>query len=144
MNGAILKTTPISLLFVLSAYMAAPVQAQIMPSECMQKAIDSRNPTQILALGRAVNLARQAAEAANGGLKVYEAGADFHGPASIAPCVDNGDGTWTFNVKGGKPGFTTPTQETVVKVDGNDWKVTVVSNGPIGNAAGRRTQTPAR
>jgi hypothetical protein len=135
MNGFIPKMAPISLFLAISAYIPAPVQAQIMPterSECMQKAFDSSEPAkQIIALGRAVNLARQAAEAANGGLKVYEAGADFHGPASIAPCTDNGDGTWTFTVKGGKPGFTTPTQETVVKVDGNAWKVTVVSNGPI-------------
>ncbi|MGC8715152.1 MAG: hypothetical protein ACP5RH_22440, partial [Leptodesmis sp.] len=90
------------------------------------------NPAQqIIALGRAVNLARQAAEAANGGLSKYQADASMHGPASIAPCVDNGDGTWTFTVKGGKPGFTTPTQETIVNVDGNTWKVSIVSNGPI-------------
>ncbi len=134
MNG-IIWTAPLSLLLAVFAFTPASVQAQTSSSErseCMQKAIDSSNPAQqIIALGRAVNLARQAAEAANGGLIKYEAGADMHGPASIAPCVDNGDGTWTFNVKGGKPGFTTPTQETVVKVDGNTWKVTVVSNGPI-------------
>jgi hypothetical protein len=135
MNGFIWKTVPVGLLFALPGLMTAPVQAQIQSSErseCMQKAMDSSNPfQQIIAVGRGVNLARQAAEAANGGLAVYQAAADFHGPASIAPCVDNGDGTWTFTVKGGKPGFTTPTQETVVKVDSNDWKVTVVSNGPI-------------
>ncbi|MGQ9869189.1 hypothetical protein [Leptodesmis sp.] len=135
MNGVICKATPLSILLAVCVFTSAPVQAQTSNadrSECMQKAIDSSNPAQqIIALGRAVNLARQAAEAANGGLTKYQADASMHGPASIAPCVDNGDGTWTFTVKGGKPGFTTPTQETIVKVDGNIWKVTIVSNGPI-------------
>jgi hypothetical protein len=135
MNGVIRKATPLSILLAVCAFTPAPVQAQTPSSdrsECMQKAIDSSNPAQqIIALGRAVNLARQAAEAANGGLAKYQADASMHGPASIAPCVDNGDGTWTFTVKGGKPGFTTPTQETIVKVDGTTWKTTIVSNGPI-------------
>lgn len=135
MNGVICKAAPLSLLLAVLTFTSAPVQAQTSStdrSECMQKAIDSSNPAQqIIALGRAVNLARQAAEAANGGLSKYQADASMHGPASIAPCVDNGDGTWTFTVKGGKPGFTTPTQETIVNVDGNTWKVSIVSNGPI-------------
>ena len=135
MNGIFGKAAPLGILLAVCAVTPAPVQAQIStppPSECMQKAIDSSNPVQqIIALGRAVNLARQAAEAANGGLIKYRTDALFHGPASIAPCVDNGDGTWTFTVRGGKPGFTTPTQETVVKVDGNAWKTTIVSNNPI-------------
>ncbi|GAB4328314.1 MAG: hypothetical protein OHK0047_14610 [Leptolyngbyaceae cyanobacterium] len=135
MNGVICKAAPLSILLAVCTFTSAPVQAQTSStdrSECMQKAIDSSNPAQqIIALGRAVNLARQAAEAANGGLSKYQADASMHGPASIAPCVDNGDGTWTFTVKGGKPGFTTPTQETIVNVDGNTWKVSIVSNGPI-------------
>lgn len=134
MNGVI-WTAPLSLLLAVSAVIPVPVHAQTSTSdrsECAQKAIDSSNPNQqIFALGRAKNLARQAAEAANGGLAKYRADASMHGPISIAPCVDNGDGTWTFTVKGGKPGFTTPTQETVVKVDGNNWTTTIVSNGPI-------------
>lgn len=135
MNGVIRKAAPLSILLGICAVTSVPVHAQPATtdrSECMQKAIDSSNPAQqIIALGRAVNLARQAAEAANGGLIKYRTDALFHGPASIAPCVDNGDGTWTFTVKGGKPGFTTPTQETVVKVDGNTWKTTIVSNNAI-------------
>lgn len=135
MNGMI-WTAPLSLLLAVFALTPASVLAQTSDteprSECAQKAIDSSDSTQqIIALGRAKNLARQAAEAANGGLVKYRADASMHGPISIAPCVDNGDGTWTFTVKGGKPGFTTPTQETVVKVDGNTWKTTIVSNGPI-------------
>ncbi len=134
MNGVIWMA-PLSLLLAVSAVIPVSVHAQTPGtdrSECAQKAIDSSNAAeQINALGRAKNLARQAAEAANGGLANYRADASMHGPISIAPCVANGDGTWTFTVKGGKPGFTTPTQETVVKVDGSTWKTTIVSNGPI-------------
>lgn len=110
-----------------------PVHAQSTEvSDCAAKAIASDNAAaQITALGRAKNLARQAAEAANGGLGVYRADASMHGRISDAPCVDNGDGSWTFTVKGGAPGFVTPTQETVVTVNSNGWTVKVDSNRPI-------------
>lgn len=109
------------------------VNAQAKPmSECASKAISSGNAVaNINALGRAKNLARQAAEAANGGLINYRADASMHGTVSDAPCVDNGNGTWTFTVKGGAPGFTTPTQETVVTVDANTGVTKIDSNGPI-------------
>jgi len=104
-------------------------------SECAANAIAAENAVeQINALGRAKNLARQAAEAANGGLGVYRADSSMHGPVSEAPCKDNGNGSWTFTVRGGAPGFTTPTQETIVTVNSNGWIVKVDSNGPIGGA----------
>lgn len=110
-----------------------PAQAQSAEiSDCAAKAIASDNAVaQITALGRARNLARQTAEAANGGLEVYRADASMHGRISDAPCVDNGNGSWTFTVRGGAPGFTTPTQETVVTVDGNNWTIKVDYNGPV-------------
>lgn len=105
-------------------------------SECAVNAIASDNAvTQINALGRAKNLARQAAEAANGGLLVYQAAANMHGPVSYAPCKDNGNGSWTFTVLGGAPGFQTPTQETIVTVTSSpnvvDWTVKVDSNRKV-------------
>lgn len=82
-------------------------------------------------LNRSKNLARMAAERKNGGLAVYHADASMHGPSEESPHVDNGDGTITFTFFGGRPGFTTPTVESVVTVDTNTWNVNVDYNGPI-------------
>ena len=84
-------------------------------------------------LNRAKNLARQAAEMANGGLNEYRAEDSMHGPSIESPFVDNGDGTWTFTFKGGSPGSMTPTVESIVTVDQNTFQVTVDYNGPIQN-----------
>lgn len=109
-----------------------PATAQSSGSTCADIARKSNDPVaQINALGRARNLARQAAESANGGLAVYRAEAAMHGKLSDAPCVDNGDGSWTFTIKGGKPAFTVPTRETVVTVDSKTWRVKVDYNGAV-------------
>ncbi|MEG4577266.1 hypothetical protein QUA56_32030 [Microcoleus sp. N3A4] len=81
-------------------------------------------------LNRAKNLARQAAEIANGGLGKYRAEAAMHGVSSQSPFVDNGNGTWTFTFKGYKPGSSVYTVETVVTVS-QEGRVTVDYNGPI-------------
>jgi hypothetical protein len=104
-------------------------------SPCVAEARASENPTaRLTALGRAKNLARQAAEEANGGLGSYHAEAAMHAPIGLAPCTVNANGGWTFTFKGGEPGFTTPTIESVVTVDPSNWNVTVDSNGPIRQA----------
>jgi hypothetical protein len=83
-----------------------------------------------IALNRAKNLARQAAETANGGLGKYRAEASMHGASKESPFVDNGDGTWTFTFQGYKPGTSIYTVETVVTVS-QDGKVRIDYNGPI-------------
>ncbi|MDX2243033.1 MAG: hypothetical protein NW224_20325 [Leptolyngbyaceae cyanobacterium bins.302] len=133
MNGLLRGIAIVGLSCAALTTTIVPGQAQTPEiSDCAAKAIASDDAVaQINALGRARNLARQAAEAANGGLGVYRTDASMHGRISDAPCVDNGNGTWTFTIKGGAPGFTTPTQETVVTVDGNAWTVKVDSNQAI-------------
>ncbi|NQE32866.1 hypothetical protein [Microcoleus asticus] len=81
-------------------------------------------------LNRAKNLARQAAEIANGGLGNYRAEASMHGTSEESPFVDNGDGSWTFTFQGYKPGTSVYTVETVVTVS-QDGKVRVDYNGRI-------------
>lgn len=81
-------------------------------------------------LNRAKNLARQAAEEANGGLRVYRAEASMHGPAKQCPYVDNGD-SWTFTFLGGRPGVTTMTTQSVVTVYKATSRVVVAYNGPV-------------
>jgi len=81
-------------------------------------------------LNRAKNLARQAAENANGGLGQYRAEASMHGASAESPFVDNGDGTWTFTFQGYKPGSSVYTVETVVTVS-QDGRITVNYNGRI-------------
>lgn len=81
-------------------------------------------------LNRAKNLARQAAERANGGLSRYRAESAMHGASADAPYVDNGDGSWTFTFVGGRP-TATPSIESVVTVFRESWQVNVDYNGPI-------------
>jgi hypothetical protein len=86
-------------------------------------------------LNKAKNLARQAAEKANGGLNQYRAEPAMHASGLEAPYVDNGDGTLTFTFTGGPPGYTTPTVQSVVMVNTQTWAVRVDSNGPIRSAS---------
>ncbi|MEO0376890.1 MAG: hypothetical protein AAF329_20175, partial [Cyanobacteria bacterium P01_A01_bin.17] len=78
---------------------------------------------------RAKNLARQAAERANGGLSQYRAESAMSGPALTAPYVENADGSLTFTFKGGPPGGA-QTIETVATVVSSG-AVNLDYNGPI-------------
>lgn len=89
------------------------------------------DPTVILNLNRAQNLARQAAERANGGLGNYRAEASMYGPASLSPYIMNSDGTITFNIKGRRPESSEFTIETVVTVAQDASTINVNYNGPI-------------
>jgi len=81
-------------------------------------------------LNRAKNLARQAAEEANGGIRVYRAEDSMHGPAQNCPYVDNGD-SWTFTFTGTRVGLVSRTIESVVTVYKYSSRVVVAYNGPI-------------
>jgi hypothetical protein len=89
-----------------------------------------------LDLNRAKNLARQAAERANGGLGLYRAERSMHQDGASAPHVVNPDGSWTFTFRGFDPrmadasGVAPFTVESVVTVTPAG-VVTMDYNGPI-------------
>lgn len=95
-------------------------------------------------LTRAKNLARQAAERQNGGLRLYRAEAAMYGPAIDAPSRQNSDGSVTFTFKGGAPGFVTPTVETIATVTPQG-SVNLQYNGPLRSVAlGKVKSTPSQ
>jgi hypothetical protein len=81
-------------------------------------------------LNRAKNLARQAAETANGGLRYYRAEDSMHGPAKKCPYVNHKD-YWTFTFLGSRPGSSTMTYQSVVQVYKHTARVVVAYNGPV-------------
>ncbi|MBF2097382.1 MAG: hypothetical protein IGQ88_03260 [Gloeomargaritaceae cyanobacterium C42_A2020_066] len=85
---------------------------------------------------RARNLARQAGEKANGGLRAYRAEPSMHGAAGKSPYVDMGS-YWLFTFRGGPPELTAQgiyTVETQVQVDKGSFATTVLSNRALGTS----------
>ena len=98
-------------------------------NECTAQARASSDSfTQLTALGRAMNLARQTREATNGGLGKYRPEASMYGPANEAACTVSGDDMWTFTFKGTAPGSSVPMVETVVTINNQTWQITVDRN----------------
>lgn len=85
----------------------------------------------LISLNRAKNLARMAAENANGGLGNYRAEASMHRAAEDAPFVDNGNGAWTFTFTGTRPGSDIPAFRSVVTVSQDGETITLDSNSRL-------------
>lgn len=83
-----------------------------------------------VSLNQAKNFARQAAEEANGGIRVYRAENSMHGSAQQCPYVDNGD-SWTFTFTGNSVGSSRRTVQSVVTVYKTSRRVVVAYNGPV-------------
>lgn len=81
-------------------------------------------------LSKARNIARQSAIKANGGLDRYRPETSMFGPAAKSPYVKNADGSLTFTFKGGSPGSTTMTLESVVTVS-TTGSANIQYNGPV-------------
>jgi len=86
-------------------------------------------------LNRAKNLARMAAEKANGGLNRYRAENFMHGPVEGIPDYGfqvNALDDITFQFLGGSPGSALNSIETAVQVrlEADNWSVEVLYNGP--------------
>ncbi len=85
----------------------------------------------LVKLNRAKNLARQAAERANGGLTEYRPEPAMHGPAQRTDYEELTEGVWQFTFKGRRPTANEYTIESVVVVDSNTGDITVEYNGSI-------------
>jgi hypothetical protein len=81
-------------------------------------------------LTKAQNLARQAAIRVNGGLSAYRPEASMFGPSNQAPLTRKPDGSVTFTFKGGTPGATTPTVESVITVMSDNIVVVEYNGSP--------------
>ncbi|NRB07951.1 MAG: hypothetical protein HRU34_12615 [Richelia sp.] len=105
-----------------------PVRSKTTNS-CIEGAKKTSDPLpQIIALGRAKNVARQAAQVVNSGIEKYRPEDVMHGPVTKAPCTDNGDGTWTFNFQGMVPGGSVPIRNTTVTIDSKTFDVKIDRN----------------
>lgn len=85
----------------------------------------------LVQLNRAKNLARQAAEQANGGLTEYRSEPAMHGPAQATNYEELAEGVWQFTFQGRRPTADEYTIESVVVVNINTGEVSVEYNGPI-------------
>ncbi len=92
----------------------------ITPEAQSQVTPNGSNPQQLydnlVALNKAKNLARMAAERVNGGLSYYRAESAMHGAPEDSPVVDNGNGTWTFTFFGTRPNSSVQAYRSVVTV----------------------------
>lgn len=94
-------------------------------------------------LQRAMNLARQAAERANGGLTQYRAEPAMSGIATQSPFVINSDGSFTFTFLGGKPGEPFSI-ESIVTVSADGRQINMDYNGPIKTPRSPNTTSPSQ
>ena len=121
-------TSLVTFTFLSLISVTLPVRSETANS-CIEGSKKASDPlAQIIALGRAKNVARQAAEAVNGGIENYRAEDVMHGPVTKAPCTDNGDGTWTFNFQGMVPGESVPIRNTTVTIDSKTFDVKIDRN----------------
>ncbi|MGL5805787.1 MAG: hypothetical protein ACRC11_10145 [Xenococcaceae cyanobacterium] len=89
------------------------------------------NLNNLIKLNRAKNFARQAAEQANGGLRIYRAEPSMYEAGEDSPYKINNDGSLTFEFKGRAANESEFTIFSVVTVDIDAQTVTMNYNGPI-------------
>ncbi|MGI0485055.1 hypothetical protein ACN4EK_06435 [Pantanalinema rosaneae CENA516] len=143
LNGFILVTLVSGSLPVILSSQSAIAQGTCPSLRPLNRATAVKTP--IPNLSRAKNYARQAAEAANGGIGKYRAENSMHGQAINAPFVENSDGTITFTFLGClAPGFSQATVESQVTVNPNGWRTVVNYNGAIRPAQPASSSGPGR
>lgn len=85
----------------------------------------------LIQLNKAKNLARQAAEKANGGLSQYRAEPKMHAPPVETDYQEIAEGVWRFNFLGKHPSAENYSIESVVIVDTNTDEISIEYNGAI-------------
>ncbi|WP_181445699.1 hypothetical protein [Picosynechococcus sp. PCC 11901] len=124
-----MKITALRSMLLLGLFSSGGILLAPSPNQA-QTLLAQGNLTLAFGLNQAKNLARQAAEDANGGLSQYRAEPSMHGDPLASPYVDNGDGSYTFTFRGRQPASTDYVYETVVTVT-DDGTATIDYNGPI-------------
>jgi hypothetical protein len=123
-----MKKTIFAIAAITLGVSSLPLQAQTPSESAAPPLVEYAN---LVALNQAKNLARQAAERANGGLNKYRAEPSMHGPAIETPHEEIAEGVWRFTFQGNSPTSSTFTIESVVVVDTNTDTVSLEYNGPI-------------
>jgi hypothetical protein len=122
----LLAVLPLSMSLASLPLTRIPVLAQPTPA--------AQSPYDDPFLTKAQNIARQTAINANGGLSQYRPENAMFGPSAKSPHTKNADGSITFTFKGGAPGASTPTLESVITVQSDGTSV-ITYNGPLRAAA---------
>lgn len=125
-NINVLLMCAIAPLFLTPTHLS--VSAQTSPQDTSSILIEYRNLVQ---LNKAKNLARQAAEKANGGLGKYRAEPAMHSDPEQTNHQKIRENTWKFTFLGKRPHADNYTIKSVVIVDLNRDTVTIESNRSI-------------
>ncbi|MGB2925352.1 MAG: hypothetical protein WBB82_08625 [Limnothrix sp.] len=119
-----MTTLSFSSLFALSLILGGNLAMLPTPATAQE------NATFAFGLNQAKNLARQAAEEANGGIGKYRAEGSMHGPAEASPHTMNEGGGYTFIFSGRSPESLDFTYESEVTVSPSG-QIEVLYNGAI-------------
>lgn len=123
--------TTISFQHVLALSLMIGGNLALLPTPSTAETVIAQSETDITSsLNRAKNLARQAAEAANGGLGAYRAEGSMHGKAEASPHTINSDGSYTFIFFGRRPESIDFTYESEVTVSASG-QTEIIYNGAI-------------
>lgn len=104
------------------------LQAQTPPTATDSRFTQYRN---LIELNKAKNLARQAAEKANGGLSQYRAESKMHASPAESNPQEITEDVWKFTFFGKRPNAENYSIQSVVIVNTNTDEVSIEYNGPI-------------
>lgn len=131
----------VGVLAITPILVAVPVVATPSPLTLAQGLPAPQSPFDDPFLSKAQNIARQIAVRTNGGLSQYRPEPAMFGPSANSPHQKNADGSITFTFKGGAPGTSTPTLESVITVKPDSTSI-IDYNGPLRSTLPTSSATP--